>query len=365
MNHKVLFVDDEPNVLDGIKRQLRNKFEIVTAVDPIQGLEVFHKDGPFSVVVSDMKMPNMSGVEFISQIKIINDEVICLILSGKSHMDDTIDAINQGNIFRFLIKPCSKAELVSALEKSIDYYDLIAAKKKLQAALVEKNKQINNYVSMIVHDLKNPIGGIKSLADLLLDEESKLDEEQKEFVTLIQKSAVDSLNDINEMMETIRMNSGNRIPKLEYGDIAKDVKEVIENLQIFATKKNIQILLENTSNSKSNYDPKVIQDVLNNFISNAIKYSHNDKKIKIIIEDISDHKIRVSVIDQGLGMSEDDINNAFQEFKRLSSKPTAGESSTGMGLFIAKNLVEKMNGMVGVFSQGKNRGSTFWFTLTK
>ncbi|GJQ57521.1 MAG: hybrid sensor histidine kinase/response regulator [Candidatus Scalindua sp. AMX11] len=351
--------------MDGIKRQLRHKFRIVTADDPVLGLKIFQNDGPFSIVVSDMKMPTMSGVEFISQIKSINEDVICLILSGKSHMDDTIDAINQGNIFRFLIKPCTKEELVSAIEKSIDYYDLRAEKKELLTVVEEKNRQINRYVSMIVHDLKNPIGAIKTLSDLLLSEEEKLDEEQKEFVGLIQKSAVDSLNDINEMMETIRTNNGNRILNLEQKNIVIEVEEVIENLDIFATNKNIQIILENSNGSMSNYDPKAVHDVLNNFISNAIKYSHTGKKIKVIIEDISDQEIRISVKDQGLGLSEDDTDNAFQEFKRLSSKPTAGESSTGMGLFIAKNLVEKMNGRVGVFSKGKNQGSTFWFTLRK
>ncbi|NNF14242.1 MAG: response regulator [Gemmatimonadetes bacterium] len=131
MNTKVLFVDDEPHVLDGIRRQLRKRYEVVTAVGPEEGLEKLAAEGPFAVVVSDMRMPVMDGATFLARVRAEDPDAVRMVLSGQSDMDMTISAVNQGNIFRFLTKPCETADLAAAIDQALEQYRLVIAEREL------------------------------------------------------------------------------------------------------------------------------------------------------------------------------------------------------------------------------------------
>jgi len=131
MADKILFVDDEPAVLDGYKRTLYREFAVDTAVGGEQGLEAVEARGPFAVVVSDMRMPGMNGVQFLSKVRQVSPNTVRMILSGQSDMDATIAAVNEGNIFRFLTKPCDKEVLGKAVTTGLVQYRLITAEKDL------------------------------------------------------------------------------------------------------------------------------------------------------------------------------------------------------------------------------------------
>jgi CheY-like chemotaxis protein len=128
---RVLFVDDEPNVLEGIQRGLRKRVELVTATGGIEGLKLVKETGPFAVIVSDMRMPEMNGVQFLSKVRDFHPESVRIILSGQSDMEATIAAINEGHIFRFLSKPCPIDRLWEGVEAGIEQYRLITAEKAL------------------------------------------------------------------------------------------------------------------------------------------------------------------------------------------------------------------------------------------
>ena len=131
MGEKVLFVDDEQNVLDGLRRQLRKKFEVATALGGEAGLETLDKEGPFAVVVSDMKMPGMNGAQFLTKVRELDPDPVRMILSGQSELESAIQAINEGSIYRFLTKPCETDDLVRGLELAIDQYRLVKAEREL------------------------------------------------------------------------------------------------------------------------------------------------------------------------------------------------------------------------------------------
>src|ERR1043166_4052564 len=111
MADRILCVDDDPNILEGYKRQLRKEFELVTAVGPEQGLQMGIQQGPFAVVVSDLQMPGMNGVEFLAQVRTQEPDTVRMLLTGNAELQSAIEAINQGQIFRFLTKPCAGAGL--------------------------------------------------------------------------------------------------------------------------------------------------------------------------------------------------------------------------------------------------------------
>jgi response regulator RpfG family c-di-GMP phosphodiesterase len=150
---KILFVDDEPNVLAAFQRQLRKQFPVETALGPKEGLAALENWRDYAVVVADMRMPEMSGVEFLAKVKTSAPDVVRMMLTGNADQNTAIEAINEGNIFRFLNKPCSPEKLTLALEAGVRQHQLITAEREL---------------------LENTLGGsIKVLAEILAMAEPK------------------------------------------------------------------------------------------------------------------------------------------------------------------------------------------------
>lgn len=128
---KILLVDDEPNVLSAFQRQLSRRFEVQTALGPIEGLAALKEAQEFAVVVADMRMPEMSGVEFLAIVKQRAPDVVRMMLTGNADQATAIEAINHGNIFRFLNKPCSTEKFTEALEDGLRQHHVMAAEREL------------------------------------------------------------------------------------------------------------------------------------------------------------------------------------------------------------------------------------------
>lgn len=131
MNEKILFVDDDPNILNAFKRQLHKQFEIDTANSGHNGLSIMKTMGPFAVVVADMRMPEMDGIEFLKAVQEESPQTVRLMLTGNADQQTAIDAVNEGEVFRFLTKPCPTNLLVKTLEAALSQYRLLHAEKEL------------------------------------------------------------------------------------------------------------------------------------------------------------------------------------------------------------------------------------------
>ncbi len=153
MTERVLCVDDEPNILEAFRRQLRKKFELYTAQGPEQGLEALKAHSPFAVVVSDLKMPGMNGIEFLCRVKESHPDTVRVMLTGFADLNAAIEAVNEGNIFRFLTKPCPPSRLERTLKDCITQYRLITAEKEL----LEKTLAGSVKVLVDILGLVNPV----------------------------------------------------------------------------------------------------------------------------------------------------------------------------------------------------------------
>jgi CheY-like chemotaxis protein len=131
MNQRVLFVDDEPNVLEGIQRTLRKQVELQTASSGVEALRLIGESGPFAVVISDMRMPAMNGSQFLAKVREQEPDTVRMILSGHADLEATIAAVNEGHIYRFLTKPCPTDQLLAAVEDALNQYRLLTAEKVL------------------------------------------------------------------------------------------------------------------------------------------------------------------------------------------------------------------------------------------
>src|ERR1700680_4492664 len=127
----ILCVDDDPNILEAFQRQCRRKCNLHTAIGPGPGAEALARSGPFAVVVSDLTMPGMNGIQFLGAVKDRSPETIRIMLTGQADLSTAIAAVNQGSIFRFLVKPCAHTVLGKVLEAGLAQYRLLIAERQL------------------------------------------------------------------------------------------------------------------------------------------------------------------------------------------------------------------------------------------
>lgn len=139
---KILLVDDEQFVLDGLQRQLRKKYDVGTATSGAEGLQRIMSEGPFAAVVSDMRMPVMDGVAFLTEVRRIAPETVRMMLTGNADQQTAAVAINRGAIFRFLTKPCAQEDLTAALDAALAQYRLITAEKELLEKTLKGSIQV-------------------------------------------------------------------------------------------------------------------------------------------------------------------------------------------------------------------------------
>ena len=229
--------------------------------------------------------------------------------------------------------------------------------------LRELNNQKNEFLGMAAHDLRNPIAVIQN-ASLILSRYSSenLSEKQHEFLRKIFDTSKFMLELLNNLLDISKIEAGKlelEITKNNYPDF---VKKNVEFNRFFATEKDISMdLILSEDIPLVDFDKNKIEQVLNNLISNAIKYSHPHTMISIEVLKEKDFVV-TRVIDQGQGIPEDELPHIFKPFQKASIKPTAGEKSTGLGLAIVKKIVEGHQGNIGVESQ-VGKGSTFFFNL--
>ncbi len=131
MADKVLFIDDEPGVLESYERLLRREFNVHVALGGEKGLHAIQEYGPFAVVISDMRMPGMNGAEFLAKVRQQYPDSVRMLLTGYTDINIAIEAVNQGNILRFLSKPCDKDALVEAINIGLDQYRSVVAEREI------------------------------------------------------------------------------------------------------------------------------------------------------------------------------------------------------------------------------------------
>ncbi|HEX4785127.1 MAG TPA: HD domain-containing phosphohydrolase [Candidatus Sulfotelmatobacter sp.] len=148
---KILLVDDDSNILDGYRRSLSREFLLETAEGGQRALALAAESGPYAVVVSDMRMPGMDGIQLLSRIKAISPDTVRVMLTGNADLQTAINAINEGSIFRFLNKPCSKEAMGKTLTAALVQYRLVTAEKQLLEQTLSGSLQVLTEVLSLVN----------------------------------------------------------------------------------------------------------------------------------------------------------------------------------------------------------------------
>ncbi|MBS1492107.1 MAG: tetratricopeptide repeat-containing sensor histidine kinase [Bacteroidetes bacterium] len=225
------------------------------------------------------------------------------------------------------------------------------ALSEIEKIILKNEKQKNDALGNIVHDLKNPIGNIKQLVEYLINETELSEEEKNDFKLLILESAETSLGFVTKLLDTTAMEQSRAQPKIENIDINQEIIKLIKFYKVQTGNKSIDVIFENkVSNKYVNTDKDALLNILDNLFSNAIKFSPKGKNIFITISEEGKF-MKIEVKDEGPGFNEGDKKKLFRQFSKLSARPTGGEHSSGLGLSIVKKLVDSLHGTIEAESE--------------
>ncbi len=299
-----------------------------------------------------LRSPSAS-LEFINQLQQINNE--------------------QANQIRQLIKDRHVQKEKGATPDSFAFDELSRLNNELvnlQRELSKKNVELqrlnslkNRFLGMAAHDIRNPLGVIMAYSEFLLEEtRDRLSEEHIEFINTINSSAQNLLALIEDLLDISHIESGKLNLDLKPTDIVSFAEESISLNKALAAKKNISIKFSADKRPVIvNIDPRKMEQVFNNLLSNAMKFSYGNSEIKVSIS-AEGNQVLTEVIDKGKGIKPDFIEKLFHPFAKESSEGTAGEKCTGLGLSIVKRIVEGHKGSISAESS-PGKGSRFYFWL--
>ncbi len=279
----------------------------------------------------------------------------------------------QANMIRSLTK---ENEILSSYREDapVAYYEELSRLNNelvnMQRELSKKNRELdelnklkNQFLGIAAHDLRNPLGIIMGYSEYLLEENKEdFPEDQIVILNSILKSSEFMLRLINDLLDVSAIESGNLTLNLIKADLVKVIQNSVELNNVISHKKNIQIIFNPMGQiPEISFDKEKIEQVLNNLISNAVKFSKPESEV--IVEVVKDQdEVKVSVKDQGQGIPESELGKLFKPFVKTSVKSTAGEKSTGLGLSIVQKLILGHKGKIWVKSE-VNAGTTFYFSL--
>src|SRR3989344_1252063 len=270
--------------------------------------------------------------------------------------------------FEFTIMQEFVSEAGRALENALLYQDLKYTSRKLEVAnikLKELDHLKDDFVSIASHELRTPMTAIRSYAWMALHKsDAPLSDKLQKYLERTLISTERLINLVNDMLNVSRIESGRIEIAPQAFDIQNLVGEVLVEIDAKAKEKNLQIEVVGAVVPKVFADPNKTHQILLNLLGNALKFTQENGKI--IVSYFSDGKnLQVSISDNGVGISKENLSRLFRKFSRLEDSYIAASSTggTGLGLFISKSLVELMKGSINVRSEGEGRGATFTFSL--
>jgi len=359
-DYPVLFVDDEELLLATFARQFRRDFTIFTANNGKDALELLRSHPEIALILTDQRMPGMTGVELLREAMKIVPELVRILITAYTDMDVVIEAINTGHVYRYVNKPYNEDELRSSVMQGIERYFLIRERDRLYAEKIETLKKISRtnrltaigiLAAGLAHEINNPLVAISTFLQMLPE---KLKEPQDaDYWTSFYSVSVKEVDRIRSLIgQLLNYSKTGQKEGLELCEVDLNalVQEVVTFLNNEARKKRIDFDLQlATDIPKGKMDQEKIRQVLLNLMINAIQATHDGKIILAtsILKDRHDQVlIQMTIGDTGIGISEENLQNLFNPFFT-----TKGGEGSGLGLMTSHYIVEKHRGSIDVQSE--------------
>lgn len=359
MNKNILILDDDQNVLNAIKRNMHNKgFEISTFSDVGLALEAIQRN-IFSLVISDYYLTSSIGTDFLHKVKIISPNTIRVLMTGKADLAIAFEAVNKVNIFRMLIKPFIADELIEVINESLHQFHLQNLER------IDNLK--NEFFSIISHEFRTPFTVIQNYLELIqyeLENYSIADSKIGEYISSVQEGSDRILRTINLIVNLAKAQSENySLSSSKFNLYENVIIPYYTKYQEFATEKNLNIEIKHSSSDIIiNADITHTIEIFCHLLENAIIYT-NEGSIEIVLSK-SQNKAYLSIIDTGIGITEENIDKIFEPFIQENSGYTRQYEGNGLGLTLVKKYCE-LNGFKLSVKSIKNKGSIFTITFNE
>lgn len=347
-NVRVLYIDDEENNLQAFKASFRRQYEIYTAISAAEGLKIL-QNVSIQVILADQKMPGTTGVEFFKSITETYPDPIRILLTGYTDIEALADAINHGDIYRYITKPWNDLELHNSIKNAYDAYKSKIDLRNKIAELEKTNDELNRFIYSISHELRAPLVSTMGVINLVKME--GLFHSSGEYWGLIETCS-DRLD--YYIQKTLQYYKNNKtVSENTLIDFEQLIPSLIELYSYTDKETTFTVNIDQAINFYG--DAFRIEVILGNLISNAIKYQkedETDKKVSINII-VSKEQVEISIADNGMGILNEHLEKIFTQF--FKSKVNHG---SGLGLFIVKEALNKINGRIAVNSDPID-GTTF------
>jgi signal transduction histidine kinase len=359
----ILVVDDVLQNIKVVVTMLREAgYSIMPATSGSAALERVQNKLP-DLVLLDLMMPDMDGLEVCSRLKAepATRNIPIIFLTASNEMDHLVQGLKAGAV-DYVTKPFNPPELLARVRTHLELKHSRDMIVRYSEQLAHLNNEKNEFMGIVAHDLRNPLGAIKGFAELIVEEPQMPRTELEDFGRRIGEAAARMAQMVQNLLDANRIERGEMKLNLAPTDLCPVLAGVIEAQRPRAVAKQQTIHLQNEAAAVSVLiDPNFMVQVLENLVSNAVKYSPLGKNVFVRLKKETD-SVRCEVQDEGPGLSEEDQKKLFGKFARLSARPTGGEHSTGLGLSIAKKLVEAMHGKIWCQSE-PGKGATFIVSL--
>jgi signal transduction histidine kinase len=378
MENRILVVDDEKEIRDFLYKALTRlgRFCVELAETGEEVLQKIEKDS-FDLVLTDLKMPKMDGIQLISEIARSKPEILTVLMTGHGTIDSAVEAMKRG-ASDYLTKPLNLDETIIRIQKALEDRQRFVRLKEFADQLEKANQELrridvikSEFVSVASHELRTPLAAIKTAVQLMLSGKTgEINENQTKFLSMAERNINRLTNILNDLLNLSRIESGKIELKFQNLELKGIIELTASSLRPQADGKSIRIEVEIPEQLPGVYgDPEKIEQILTNIIGNAIKFTPDGGKILITAKFFSQeraggprHMVAISVRDTGIGIPPEHLDTIFEKFHQVESSIHRSVSGTGLGLAITKGLVEAHQGVIWVESE-VGKGSTFTFTL--
>jgi signal transduction histidine kinase len=341
MKHTVLCVDDESDNIDALERLFRKKYKVLKTVSPLEALTLLEKN-PVTVIISDQRMPDMTGVELLARSIEIHPLAIRILLTGYTDIDSVISAINSGQIYRYVTKPWDPVDLLNAVDKAVERFEMGEELREKNVALSQALDELqtldqakNEFMLLVNHELKTPLTSLLSFTDLLA--ETRLDEEQKKYLSRIQTASKrlqtmisDVLEFVSAQTEQMKTDVRGHLSTSFFSATPEVVQKVVEAREL-----HLQIDIENVEILT---DEKILRNVLRRLLHNAVKFADAGSTVNVSGKQVAD-LFQIEMSNKGTKIDESQIRQILKPFK-LNENALNHSTGTGLGLSICQALLK-------------------------
>lgn len=369
-NIKVLVAEDDFLIAEEISRSLKNSGYVLAGIAPNgkKAVELTASLKP-DVILMDIKMPKMDGLEASRIIFEQCPTPVVIITAHESH--DLVEKASESGIAAYLTKPPKPEEIDRAITIAMARHQDLLKYKKLVTELEENRQKLHQlnvskdkFFSILAHDLRSPVSSLSVFTDQLISNIETLEKsELQEYLSVISNTS----KGLSDLLENLLLWASFQVDRVNLKPSDLSIYDMVNTVEtLFTTAfqhKSIQFINEVPSSCKAFADEYMVNTILRNLVSNAVKFTRVGGKISIMAEDDGD-LIIISVKDNGVGIADEYLRKIFQLDQSISNLGTDGEKGTGLGLLLCKEMVQKNNGEIWVESI-PGRETVFSFTLPR